>query len=326
MLPIDIFNDVQVSERLKKLKSQHSLEEPKDKQGHYLLATKLLKATAQRPFLVGGIDLSEIIGSKNTFICGYTVYAVTHGTTEGRPNLMKVYSDARKFITQVPYRPGFLGFKESGPMVNMVQFQISSRPSFKPDVILIDGNGILHPKKFGSACHVGVALGIPTIGVGKSMHFYPALIQKRRGLKEYLERMASKLENPQDKILIENEFDETVGVMFCPNVAFIGKPLYISQGHKVSLDTAVQIVEKCIRSDNRRLPEPIFDADLLSRKMAAELSGNGVENWTKFVRYHRELDTKEKAFWVRQYEERNRKFQKNNSYRNHTLNGRNRNY
>ena len=84
---------------------------------------------------------------------------------------------------------------------------------------------------------------------------------------------------------------------------FQGQPLYVSQGHKVGLSTAVQVVKQCIFSAWRRLPEPIFLADLLSRKRAAEEDESphrSLPKWRNFIRSHPEMHRQEKEFWISQ--------------------------
>ncbi len=78
--------------------------------------------------------------------------------------------------------------------------------------------------------------------------------------------------------------------------------MYISQGHKVSLDSALKIVQKCIFGTHRRLPEPLFLADLISRKMAAGEKG-GATKWKKFVNGHPELLGREKWKWIKEFDQ-----------------------
>ncbi|KAF5395357.1 hypothetical protein PHET_12332 [Paragonimus heterotremus] len=68
----------------------------------------------------------------------------------------------------VPYIPTFLGYREVGPYVQLVHEFGTSYPHCMPDVLMVDGNGTLHPRGCGSACQVGYQLQMPTIGVAKN--------------------------------------------------------------------------------------------------------------------------------------------------------------
>jgi len=68
-----------------------------------------------------------------------------------------------------PYIPGFLAFKEVNHLVNLINDLKKNAPEYMPKVILVDGNGILHVKGFGLACHLGVLVVIPTIGCSKNV-------------------------------------------------------------------------------------------------------------------------------------------------------------
>jgi deoxyribonuclease V len=114
----------------------------------------------------------------------------------------------------VGYVPGFLGFRE-GPMVA----RLARRIGGSTNVFLVDGHGRVHPRRFGLACHVGLALQRPTIGVAKS-RFY--------GREEG--------EN------IVGADGELLGKMVETN----GRTLYVSVGNLIGLDDAVHIVRGCI--------------------------------------------------------------------------------
>ncbi len=113
------------------------------------------------------------------------------------------------------YVPGFLGFRE-GPLLA----GITTRLEIAPDVFLIDGHGLAHPRGFGVACHVGLALDKPTIGVAKSLLY--GRIQKG-------EILAGE-GNIIGRILTTRR----------------GRKYYVSIGHRISLPTAFRIVRRSI--------------------------------------------------------------------------------
>jgi deoxyribonuclease V len=111
----------------------------------------------------------------------------------------------------------------------------------EPDVILIDGHGRAHPRLFGIACHLGVLLDVPTIGCAKSLlvgeHRDPAAA---RGATAPLTFKG-----------------ERVGEVLRTRANV--KPIYVTSGHRVSLPSAVKIVERCL--DGLRIPKPTREAD-----------------------------------------------------------------
>ncbi|HVH14983.1 MAG TPA: endonuclease V [Candidatus Angelobacter sp.] len=134
-------------------------------------------------------------------------------------------------VNSVPtrYVPGFLGFRE-GPLLVRVAEELRVRP----DVFLIDGQGIAHPRKFGLACHVGLALDKPTIGVAKS-----------------------RLYGRTDQGRILDPWGEIIG-----RILMVGnRKFYVSVGHRISLETASDIVEKSIVNGH---PSPLRQAHLES--------------------------------------------------------------
>jgi len=140
-----------------------------------------------------------------------------------------------------PYVPTFLTFRE-GPLI----IKVYKKLKIKPDVILIDGQGICHPLFCGIASHVGVILEKPTIGVAKS-----------RLVGEYQEPIKVGTCSP---IKYQNK---KVGYVY--KSKWNCKPIFISPGHRVSVDTSLRITKKCVR-DNK-LPEPIFLAHSISNKI-----------------------------------------------------------
>jgi deoxyribonuclease V len=138
-----------------------------------------------------------------------------------------------------PYVPTFLSFRESEPIIK--SFRDLDR---KPDILLIDGQGIAHPRGLGLASHVGVLLDTPTIGVAKSVLVGEYSYPDRPG--EASRMMFRK---------------KTVG--FALKTKSGSKPIYISPGQGVSLESSLEIVRKCLKG--YRLPEPIRLAHKLSK-------------------------------------------------------------
>jgi len=127
------------------------------------------------------------------------------------------------------YVPGFLGFRE-GPLL----VRIAEKLRVRPDVFLIDGQGVAHPRKFGLACHVGLALDKPTIGVAKS-----------------------RLYGRSDQGKILDPEGEIIGRI----VTAGNRKFYVSVGHRISLQTASDLVEKSIVNGH---PSPLRQAHLES--------------------------------------------------------------
>jgi deoxyribonuclease V len=146
--------------------------------------------------------------------------------------------------TRFPYVPGLLSFREA-PVV-LAAFEKLAAPA---DMLLCDGQGIAHPRRFGLACHLGVLLDLPTIGVAKS-------------------RLIGRHDEPgPDKgdwvplLHGDGGNEETIGAVLRSRAGV--KPLYVSIGHRVSLASAIELV---LRATPRfRLPETTRLADRLSK-------------------------------------------------------------
>ncbi|KAM3095422.1 deoxyribonuclease V [Phormidesmis sp. 146-12] len=139
-----------------------------------------------------------------------------------------------------PYVPGLLAFREvPGVMEALASLQTL------PDLLLCDGNGYIHPRRCGFACHLGVLSGLPTIGVAKTPYL---------GEHEPLAEHQGAWQPIYDA-------GEVIGavVRTQPNI----KPVYVSIGHRISLTSAIDSVLRC--APNYRLPETTRQADQLSK-------------------------------------------------------------
>jgi deoxyribonuclease V len=132
---------------------------------------------------------------------------------------------------RMPYIPGLLSFREAPAVIAAVD-----RLPCRPGLLLCDGQGLAHPRGFGLACHVGLWLGLPTIGVAKSRlcgeHAEPG---PGRGCRR--------------RLLLGGR---VVGVVLRTQPAV--RPLYVSVGHRVTLEDAIGWTLRCAR--RYRLPEP----------------------------------------------------------------------
>ncbi|MEM1368003.1 MAG: deoxyribonuclease V [Cyanobacteria bacterium P01_H01_bin.15] len=174
-------------------------------------------------------------------------YAITRAAVVvlSYPGLLLLDSAIARKPTTFPYIPGFLSFREVPAILEAIE-QLKTLP----DLFMCDGQGYAHPRRFGIGCHLGVLLDLPTLGVAKSI-----LVGKHAEL-------------PQTKgswqPLIHRE--EVVGAALRSREKV--KPIYISLGHKISLETSIQIVTNCLT--RYKLPETTRQADkLASRKPGA---------------------------------------------------------
>jgi deoxyribonuclease V len=143
-----------------------------------------------------------------------------------------------------PYRTGLLSFREV-PILAAALAQLRARP----DVVLVDGQGIAHPRGLGLAAHLGLVAEVPTIGVAKS-----------RLVGDDVE---PDLAAGSFKALIWK--GKQVGWILRTQKGI--KPLYVSPGHRVTLAECLEITLKCVT--RYRLPVPVRQADILSRRLRA---------------------------------------------------------
>lgn len=145
-----------------------------------------------------------------------------------------------------PYLPGLLSFREVPAIL-----EAFAKLERQPDLLFVDGHGRAHPRRFGVACHLGVELGLPAIGVGKSRfvgeHRAPAAARGSRVRLEEEGELLGKVVRTRDGV----------------------KPLYVSVGHAIDLERAVRWVLRAAK--RTRLPEPIRAADRLAGELNRSL-------------------------------------------------------
>ncbi|MFW9986808.1 MAG: deoxyribonuclease V [Candidatus Odinarchaeota archaeon] len=149
--------------------------------------------------------------------------------------------------TTVPYIPTFLSFREYTPLSLAYEAL-----SYTPDLCFIDAHGRAHPRRLGAASHFGVLKKIPTIGVAKRM----LCGEIKSNIKAF------------DEIVLNNE---VVGARISTKSGC--NPIYVSVGHRISLNTAIDMTLKCITK--YRLPEPTRRAHKLATNARIALKKNG---------------------------------------------------
>ncbi|CAK9215797.1 unnamed protein product [Sphagnum troendelagicum] len=167
-----------------------------------------------------------------------------------------VYEDFDTVKLTMPYIAGFLAFRETPVLLGLLQKMALKEPALYPQLLMVDGNGILHPRGFGLASHLGVLADIPTIGVGKNLHHVD-------GLTNLKVRNVVAKSNLQagDVVPLIGSTGQVWGAALHSHEG-CQKPIFISIGHRISLDTAVAVVRCCCL---HRVPEPVRQADLRSR-------------------------------------------------------------
>ncbi|KAK2964575.1 putative Endonuclease V [Blattamonas nauphoetae] len=171
------------------------------------------------------------------------------------PSFNQVYCKTRDFTLNIPYISGYLAFREKDVIVEMMRELQDEHPELYPQVLFIDGNGLLHPRRSGCACHVGVELDIPTIGVGKTFLAFPEL---HWNTAQYRDALVQK--GDWVPLIDTTGFVCGASVKTAPNIK---NPIFISVGHRFQLESAVQFVVDCCKF---RQPEPIRAADHAGRE------------------------------------------------------------
>jgi len=162
------------------------------------------------------------------------------------PELGLLESASARGQASFPYIPGLLTFREAPILIRAF-----SQLKTKPELVLVDGQGIAHPRSMGIAAHLGLIFDLPTIGCAKS-------------------RLIGEDEEPpadqgSSALLIEK--GRIVGMIVRTRTGV--KPVYVSPGHKIDLATSVKIVLSLCRG--YRIPEPLRQAHLYVNRLRAGL-------------------------------------------------------
>ena len=155
------------------------------------------------------------------------------------PELELLESAEALLPIQFPYVPGLLSFRETPVAIKALE-----KLTVTPDLILCDGQGLAHPRRFGIACHIGLITNVPTLGVAKSL-----LVGKFEDLSETRGSTAP--------LIYKNE---QVGMALRTKDRV--QPVYVSVGHRISLVTATEYVLQC--APKYRLPETTRLADKMA--------------------------------------------------------------
>jgi deoxyribonuclease V len=157
------------------------------------------------------------------------------------PSLEIIDRAVAEMSLDFPYIPGLLSFREAPAILAALE-----KLSISPDMLIADGHGLAHPRRFGLACHLGIWLDLPSIGCAKSI-----LVGEMAPLRGEAGGTAPLTSD-----------DELVGVALRTRTDV--KPVYISIGHRMDLESAVRITLTC--SKGYRLPEPIRQAHILAKE------------------------------------------------------------
>ncbi|RKP24503.1 endonuclease V-domain-containing protein [Syncephalis pseudoplumigaleata] len=207
----------------------------------------------ERLRLVAGVDLSFYEDDERRALAALVV--------QSYPDFRVLYTDFAPVELEHPYRAGYLAFREAPPLLALLRKLKENAPELWPQVLFVDGNGTLHPRRFGLACHVGVQADLPTIGIGKN--FLQIHEEGEQLTMDAVKRTsrATLLQGGQwfplrgESGLIYGAAVRTLDS--APN------PIFVSVGHRLSLATAVATALCCCRY---RVPEPVRQADIMSRE------------------------------------------------------------
>ncbi len=188
------------------------------------------------PELIAGADISFNLYSSTV----YAAFVVLDFSS------LEVIARASAVVeVHFPYIPGLLSFREIPPLI-----QAWEKLEVEPDVVVFDGQGIAHPRRLGIATHMGLLIDKPTMGCAKS------LLTGRFG---ELEEAAGATADLVDR-------GETVGAAL--RTKNKTKPVFISPGHRMDIESAVRIIQKTVRG--YRIPEPTRQAHLYVNELRRE--------------------------------------------------------
>jgi len=180
---------------------------------------------------IAGVDISCNRFQKTVY-AGIIVFSY--------PDLEVITYEVHQEEAEFPYIPGFLSFREIPSLLSCWNALTE-----KPDLVMVDGQGIAHPRRLGIASHLGVLIDTPTIGCAKSVLTGTYRMPKKVGT--------------HSPLVDVKQHNEIIGAVLLSKQK--SNPLIISPGHRITLKESVKVVQGCLRG--YRLPEPTRLAHLL---------------------------------------------------------------
>ncbi|MFG6666220.1 deoxyribonuclease V [Halomonas sp. HNIBRBA4712] len=210
------------------------------------LAQRLeLKDRLDEVSLIAGVD----IGFEDDGETTRAAVVLLEWDAQKAPNLAVVEQVVHREPTRMPYVPGLLSFREIPAALGA--FKKLSRT---PQLVMVDGQGIAHPRRLGVAAHLGLWLDLPTIGIAKS-RLYGRFEEVGSERGDWSPLTAG---------------GDTLGVVLRSRVNV--KPVFVSPGHRVSVETALEWVMRCL--GRTKLPEPTRLADRLASRRDEKRHGS----------------------------------------------------
>ncbi|XP_002162439.2 endonuclease V [Hydra vulgaris] len=246
---------------------------------------KKLKLTESKNFLsnlkyVAGVDLSFPSDKNDLIHASASIVVLSY------PDLKTVYKKTEIVHLTSIYIPQFLAFREFDSVKKLFSELNNTHPQYFPDLVLVDGNGLLHPRKFGFACHLGVSMNIPSIGVAKKLFHVDDIknIDEFKNKKKLLKKKGELFE-------LVGKDDFVYGCVL-RSTSNSPNPIILSVGHNILLTTAIEIVNHCCKF---RIPEPVRLADQFSREYLRLHYAKHIENcnnYDELNKYFNEISLK----------------------------------
>ncbi|HZO91377.1 MAG TPA: deoxyribonuclease V [Chthonomonadaceae bacterium] len=182
--------------------------------------------------LAAGSDISFESALEQTSVPVYAGFVILQ-----LPELTPVERAGVATISRFPYIPGLLSFREVPPLL-----EAWSRLTRRPEALIADGQGLAHPRRFGLACHLGLVLDLPTVGVAKSL-----LVGRHDSVPDEIGAWAPLVDK-----------GEIIGAALRMRLG--AAPVYVSVGHRIDLPSAIALVLRC--RGKTRVPETTRQAHL----------------------------------------------------------------
>ncbi|OAZ99948.1 MULTISPECIES: deoxyribonuclease V [unclassified Halomonas] len=187
---------------------------------------------------IAGVDIGFEDGGETT----RAAVVVVKWDPDTAPDLSVIEQVVHREPTRMPYIPGLLSFREIPAALGAF-----AKLTVQPELVMVDGQGIAHPRRLGVAAHLGLWLDTPTIGIAKS---------------RLTGRHAEVGEQRGDWVPLTARGGEVIGAVLRSRTRV--KPVFVSPGHRLSLDTSLQWVLRCLGAT--KLPEPTRLADRLASR------------------------------------------------------------